>query len=165
MGTFRVCVTIFLALAAAPAGPAGEPPAAASIEALGWLAGHWRGPAEQGEWEAIYSSPEGGLILGMDKQIVDGEVVSFEFERFAEVEGKVVLAPAPGGRPAAVVFELTEHDREARRAVFENPAHDFPQTITYHRVASDRLLVRVEALREGRRVGFELDLELRGPIR
>jgi len=168
MATARVLASMLLAVGAVSVDLADEPApnwAAGRVEALGWLAGHWRGPADEGEWEAIYSGPEGGLILGLDKQIVDGEVVLFEFERIAEVDGKVVLAPAPRGRPSPVVFELTEHDREGRRAVFENPSHDFPQVITYHRVADDRLIVRVEASREGERVGFELDLRLRGEIR
>jgi hypothetical protein len=33
---------------------------------------------------------------------------------------------------------------EANRAVWENPAHDFPQRILYTRVATDTLVARIE---------------------
>ncbi len=140
------------------AGPQSEVDPRSQLEALGWLEGHWRGPADEGEWEAIYSSPEGGLILSLNKQIVDGKLVLFEFEQFRIEEGRVVLAPAPSGRPSPVVFTLTNHDVEARRAVFENPSHDFPQMLTYHRVAEDELRIQVQARREGSLFGFELNL-------
>ncbi|HXV78155.1 MAG TPA: DUF6265 family protein [Candidatus Polarisedimenticolaceae bacterium] len=137
---------------------AGDEEASRRLASLGWLAGHWRGPADEGEWEAAYTGADGGTILSANKQIVDGRVASIEFERFVVREGQVVMMPSPGGRPSEVHFTLTELDAEARRAVFTNPEHDFPQILTYHRVAPDRLRIDVEALRDGRRVGFHIEL-------
>ena len=125
---------------------------------MDWLEGRWRGPADEGTWEAIYSGPEGGMILSLNKQIVDDKVILFEFERFVVQDGEVVMAPSPAGRPSPVVFTLTEFDAEGRRAVFENPRHDFPQILVYHRHAHDKLRIQVQARGEGSDFGFELNL-------
>jgi hypothetical protein len=129
------------------------------LAALDWLAGTWHGTAGRGEWLARYSTPEGGLILSLNKQIVDGRVVAFEFEQFQVVDGRLVMAPYPGGTKSPVVFTLTELDEEAQRAVFEKPEHDFPQIITYHRHAPGRLRILVQARRDGELQGFAVNLE------
>jgi hypothetical protein len=160
-GLFAVLVSAVL-LVTMPVFPeeTSSPDPRERLEGIDWLEGHWRGPADEGEWEAIYGSPEGGLILGVSKQIVDEQVVLFEYERFAVEGDDVIMAPSPAGRPSPIVFTLTEFDAEAPRAVFTNPTHDFPQILTYHRVADDRLSIRVEARREAGLFGFELDLTL-----
>ncbi|MHC5011008.1 MAG: DUF6265 family protein [Planctomycetota bacterium] len=127
------------------------------LATLHWLAGSWRGGHGSGTWEAVYSSAAGGEVLSVNKEIRDGHVVSFEFERFFVQDGAVVMTPYVGGR-RSVAFQLTTLDREARRAVFENPEHDFPQRIEYHRAAEDRLVITVTALKDGRHEGFRLDL-------
>jgi hypothetical protein len=128
------------------------------LASMTWLEGAWLGSTEEGLWEAVYSGPRGGTILSLNKQIVDGRAVLIEFEQFLVHEGEVVVFPSPGGRRADVHFTLTEHDAEARRAVFENPQHDFPQILTYHRHADDRLRIEVQARRDGGVFGFTIDL-------
>ena len=95
-----------------------------------------------GQFEAFYSSPEGGKILSFSELKQGGKSVYFEFERF-ETKGAgkgrgIVLTPHPKGK-AAASFELVTLDRKAKRAVFENPKKDYPTRIVYHRVAGDRL--------------------------
>jgi hypothetical protein len=139
---------------------ASEPDSAiAKLEALHWLTGSWGGPAPKGSWESRYSSASGGLLLGVSKQIVEGRVVSFEFERFEVQDGEVVMIPYPNGKRSPVKFTLTQLDIEARRAIFENPEHDFPQIITYERVSEKAVRVLVQARdEEGRTTGFDLNL-------
>lgn len=143
---------------ASPADQSSDP--AEVLAGLDWLAGHWRGELGGGSWEAIYSTPEGGLILSLNKQVTEGELRTFEIEQFRVQDGAVVMAPSPSGKPSPVVFTLTENDPQARRAVFENSEHDFPQILVYHRSADDRLQIQAHATQEGKRVGFELDLKL-----
>ena len=54
----------------------------------------------------------------------------------------MIVTPYPFGR-ASVPFTLTEHDAKARKAVFENPSHDFPKRIVYHRKSDDALWISV----------------------
>lgn len=138
-------------------GVAAAPPAD-PVAALGWLEGRWRGEGPRAQrFEAIYTSPEGGVILGLTKGF-SGERVTFtEFERIEARDEQVVLLPFPGGRPAAT-FTLAEHDAAARRAVFENPENDFPARIVFDRPADDILRITLEGAPGGTPRAMVLDL-------
>jgi len=126
---------------------------------LTWLAGHWKGPTDNGgEWEASYSSPTGGEIVSANKELRGGRVVMVEFEHFRRVDGKLVLVPFPYGKQSSASFPLSALDREARKATFTNMEHDFPQEIVYHRAADDRLLIHVSGVQRGQPLKLTLDL-------
>lgn len=140
---------------AEPAKPKPDPQAA--IKSLGWLAGTWTGSVGPGTWEAVYTTASGGEVMSTNKEIRDGKVVSFEFERFFVKGADVVMTPYVKGINK-VAFTLTKNDPAAKRAIFENPKHDFPQRIDYHRQGNDLLVISVTATRGGREVGFKLSL-------
>ena len=110
-----------------------------TVDSLAWMSGHWQSEADGMVSEEIWSSVAGGMLVGMHRD-VKGAKASFEFMRIAaDAEGVVYLAQ-PSGRPATP-FRLVESAGE--RAVFANPAHDFPQRITYWR-KGEQLCARVE---------------------
>ncbi|MGF1462567.1 MAG: DUF6265 family protein [Maricaulaceae bacterium] len=96
---------------------------------LAWLAGHWRAEADNRISEEIWTQPEGGLMLGLNRTIRNGEAVAFEFLRL-EIGSETVLVGQPGGG-SGTTFTLVRHDAQSAR--FENPDHDFPQRIVYAR--------------------------------
>jgi hypothetical protein len=104
-------------------------PAFADEPDLTWLSGHWRSEAEGRISEEIWTTSEGGIMLGMGRSLRDGEARSFEFLMIHFGEETVYHAQ-PGGRPP-VSFTLVEASDS--HAVFENAGHDFPQRITYRR--------------------------------
>jgi hypothetical protein len=125
-----------------PLDSGGTAPHASTEELAGmsWLAGAWSGAMWGGRFDAWYSSPEGGKIIGHSKLAREEREVFYEFEVF-EAEGEaVVLRPFPGGK-RAVTLTLSSHDPEARKAVFENPKKDYPTRIVYHRIADDNLVI------------------------
>jgi hypothetical protein len=67
--------------------------------------------------------------------------VSFEFLRIAAEPEGIVYWASPKGRPATP-FKLSEWG--TRRAVFANPAHDFPQRILYWIDEAGALHARIE---------------------
>lgn len=130
------------------------------LRSLGWLEGRWRGPTGSlgdESFEAIYSSPDGGVILSVNKSFAGEQVTFVEFERFEVANGKVVMTPFPDGQRACT-FTLVEHDATARRAVFANPANDFPGRIVYERVDADGLRIHVEGTQGGEPMKLLLDL-------
>jgi hypothetical protein len=131
---------------------ASEPATNTELGGLSWLAGSWRSDTLL----AHYSSPEGNLILSMSKHLDGGQAVFFEFERFQMNEGRVVYTPYPGGRQSSDTFPMVEHDPAARRAVFENPAHDFPQRFIFHRRDDDRLVITTTDMDNERQIVFDL---------
>ena len=117
-------------------------PSPPSLTDLRWLEGIWEGEIGDRHFEARYTSPEGGQLLSASKYTRAGKPAGFEFERFEEQGDTLVLTPFPEGK-SSVTFRLTELDSTSRRAVFENPAHDFPTRISYQRVAEDKLQILV----------------------
>jgi hypothetical protein len=112
------------------------------VSDLSWLEGSWLGRIGGRDFEAHYTSAEGGQILSASKYTEDGKPAGFEFERFEQKGDTLVLTPFPEGNSSAT-FPLVEYDARNRRAVFENVAHDFPTRISYQRVSNNRLTILV----------------------
>lgn len=125
-----------LAVAAAGAeGPAG------ALADLAWMAGSWEGRDGDALMEETWLSPRGGTMLGLHRDVVGSRTVSFEFLRIeASPEGVVYWASPQGAAPTP--FRLVESG--ARRAVFANPAHDFPKRILYWLDAEGALHARID---------------------
>ena len=124
------------------------PLGAQNVESLGWMTGHWRSESKGKVAEEIWSSAEGGMLVGMHRD-VKGELASFEFMRIAPgPEGGLVYFAQPSGSPPTL-FALTESGAE--RVVFTNPQHDFPQRITYWRNENE-LCAKVEGPMNGKDV-------------
>jgi hypothetical protein len=96
---------------------------------VAWLAGHWCGTQGGAAIEELWLE-RGGQLLNLSTTTLDDELVSFEYARIEARAGGVVFVAQPGGA-APVEFALVE--AAARRVVFANPAHDFPQQVSYWR--------------------------------
>jgi hypothetical protein len=78
--------------------------------------------------EEIWIEPRGGMMLGLHRDVHESGRAFFEYLRIEEGQAGVVYLASPSGRPA-VPFRLVESG--PARAVFANPAHDYPQRILY----------------------------------
>lgn len=104
-------------------------PAAPSDHPLAWLAGDWCGRMGESRIEERWLL-RGDQLLGVSATTRDGRLLDFEFLRIAPRDGGHAYLAQPRGRPPTE-FALVERDGE--RAVFANPAHDFPRRIAYWR--------------------------------
>lgn len=122
----HLCLALALPLLAAGSARASEG------VALDWLAGHWCGEFGAARIEEHWIA-RGRHLLGLSATTAAGELREFEYLRIEPRDGGLVYLAQPQGRPPTA-FALSEHDE--RRAVFANPAHDFPQRISYWRDAA-----------------------------
>jgi hypothetical protein len=142
-------VTTLLVLAALAAPPG----RAAEADRLAWLAGSWSGTKEGVASEEHWTSPAGGTLLGMHKDVSGQQLVAFEFLRIApDGEGRLCYLASPRGAPPIPFCASEVGDR---RVVFENRAHDFPQRILYWLDGEGRLHARVEGPLDGREAAEE----------
>jgi hypothetical protein len=147
--------------AVAPAAPEpSAPPTTAAVDGdgatslakLAWLAGCWERRSDTRVIEEQWMTPRGGLMLGMART-VDGERTREYEQTSIRIEGaELVFTARPSGQVEAS-FRSTEIG--ARRVVFENLAHDFPQRVIYALDDSGQLAARIEGLRQGRVVGVD----------
>jgi len=108
---------------------------------MAWLAGHWSNGEGADRVEELWLEPRGGAMLGMHRDLRSGKFVFFEFLRIVEDSAGVAYVAQPKGR-APTRFGLIEQG--ARKVVFENTAHDYPQRILYWADEQGRLHARTE---------------------
>ena len=153
MRAAALVLALFAFAAPADAHPPDVPMTAESqLARLDFLAGTWRS-----DWfEATYTTPGGGMVLSVNKEIRDGKVIFFELERFDVRDGRVTMQPFLNGKQAPVSFPLLS--LEGQRAHFRNAAHDFPQDLIYERTAPDHLRIVLTGVAGGkaRELRFEL---------
>jgi DNA-binding transcriptional LysR family regulator len=121
---------------------AAEPASAPSLQTLRFMTGCWRGPAGSNTTlEEFYTAPAANLMLGVSRYVREGKVTDYEFTSIEQRDSDLVITPRPKDQsPASFrLRKLTDGE-----VVWANPEHDFPQIISYRRVAPDSLIARIE---------------------
>lgn len=86
-------------------------------------------------------------MLGVSRTIGHGKTVAFEFMEIRHLpDGRLAFVAHPSGQETAVFTALHVSDSEA---VFENPAHDFPQRVPYTKDGESKLRARIEGTEDG----------------
>lgn len=118
-----------------------------TINEFAWLAGWWQQPTDNGimfeEWLPVGDilSGRAGEIDGADTAI--SETISIRLEDSAVIYIPVVKGQN-GNEP--IIFRLTYYSKDS--IVFSNPHHDFPQIISYSKLAADTFAARISAMIE-----------------
>ena len=111
-----------------------------------WMTGSWQLKTNGVTMEEHWTSPRGGVMLGMHRDVTKDGKSSFEFLRIEQKGDSLVYLAMPGGRPATPFPLKSSTDS---RIVFENVTHDFPQRIIYWRDGK-KLCARVEGTINGK---------------
>lgn len=139
MTSFPLLVSLLLSLAS-------PPQAKADVATLAWLSGCWHVQRGAREIVEYWMRPSGGTLLGMSRTVANGRTVDYEFLMIRERDGAIEYVAKPSGQPEAVFPAVKV---AADEVVFENPAHDFPQRISYRRPSPGALSARVEGTSKG----------------
>jgi len=124
---------------------------------VAWLAGCWVQQGREAGSVEHWMAPAGGVMLGMARTLKNGRVTEFEFMQMrADAEGRLAFVAQPQGRPPTEFRLLRQGEAEA---VFENPAHDFPQRVMYKRESADRLVARIEGSINGKERGIDFPMQ------
>lgn len=131
-------------------------PAKATIDDMNWLAQAWVGTRRTSSIEERWGPPLGGAMLGVSRTVSRGRMSAFEYLRIVERDGGLVYIAQPAGR-TPTEFTLTKLDN--KRAVFENPRHDFPQRITYELSDEGALTASIGFIKGGNPQSFNFTRE------
>ena len=122
---------------------------------LGWLNGCWALEDGKRRVEEQWTSSGGVLMVGSGHEYAKpkGNLVESELTRIEFLGGRLVYIAAPASQPADSFAAI---EASAKRVVFENPRHDFPQRIGYESIAPDSVLAWIEGTENGnpRRVEY-----------
>jgi hypothetical protein len=134
-------------------------PATATIGDVSWLAGAWVGTRGEGGATTIeerWTPPLGGAMLGVSRTVRGGRMGAFEFLRMVERNGGLVYIAQPGGaKPTEFVLTELSTETAPRRAVFDNPRHDYPKRIVYELSAEGDLIATIGFSKGGTPRRFE----------
>jgi Domain of unknown function (DUF6265) len=148
-----ICRALLLVTVSAPTLTA---QASSNIAQLSWMAGCWEQRSATRVTEEQWMAAAGGTMLGVSRTIARDSTRGYEFMRIATLAGKLTYIAQPSGQAetAFVTSAITD-----TLAVFENPAHDFPQRIEYRRVTADSIVARISATtRSGQARGMEIPM-------
>ena len=123
-----------------------------ALDRLAFLAGCWERRSGARLVEEQWMQPRGRVMLGAGRTTRGDTVVEYEQLRIEARGDTVTYHARPSGQQPAE-FRLTSIGEGA--VTFENPAHDFPQRITYRAVGRDSLVARVEGTTAGRTRGID----------
>lgn len=115
-----------------------------------WLIGSWENKSEYGtlteNWEKINDS----VFHGTSYFIKGKDTLHNETIELAQKGENLVYSPNVKGQNSdlPVVFKMT--GATASQVVFENPAHDFPQKISYKLVNKDSIVAEISGIQQGK---------------
>ena len=129
----------------------GGPP---NMAQMSFLAGDWAETKDGRTVEEHWVGPVGGIMAGMTIVYTaePGAKTTLEAMSVEIRDGKFVFVARPEGQ-GETVFVLKEADNGY--AVFENPAHDFPQRVIYSYGGEDTLDARIEGTLDGKLQSIE----------
>jgi hypothetical protein len=102
-------------------------------------------------------APAGDAMIGMSRSVRDGKTTGYEFLRIVERADGIFYVARPSQNTVETEFRLT--GASSKKAEFVNPEHDFPQRIVYTLTETGDLHARVEATRDGKTSGFDLNMK------
>ena len=129
-----------------PSGSATVPSAqtgqAFKLEDLAWLSGDWETAPGRRQIDEHWTAVAGGSMIGMSRTVAGGKTVFYEYLRIETRGDGIYYVAHPKARTPGTDFKLMR--LSGQEAVFENPAHDFPKRIIYHKNADGTLTARIE---------------------
>jgi hypothetical protein len=114
----------------------------ADLSHLAWLEGCWASATGEKGTGEFWLPLAGGTLLGVSRTVHNGKTTVHEFMQIRALpDGRVAFIGQPSGQ-ASTAFPAVRIS--ATEVVFANPAHDFPQRITYRLEEKQKLLARID---------------------
>lgn len=127
---------------------------------LSWMVGNWIDVDGNDLSEERWTPSAGGTMFGLNRTIINGEIVNFEFMRLQVTPQGIVYFAAPRGRYPPTPFGLTKFTRHS--ATFYNGDEDSPMRIFYRR-EGNTLFGRIEGVIDGETQSSEWSWKLASP--
>ncbi len=123
-----------------------------TINDFGWMAGCWTQTTDKSSRDEIWSKASGGTMIGLARVVAKEKTSSVEFMRLhQEKDGLYFTALIPGEPETS--FKLIKF--ENKKAIFENPKHDFPTRIIYGQNPDSSLFARIEGKIKGKPLAID----------
>jgi hypothetical protein len=115
-----------------------------------WFLGSWENKTPQGELTENWVKANDSVFNGESYFIKGKDTLFSETVVLAEKGGAVLYTATAKGQndDLPVAFKMTS--ATAKQLVFENPAHDFPNKITYRQITKDSIVAQISGIQDGK---------------
>lgn len=115
-----------------------------------WLLGEWRNSSANGVYIETWKQQNDSLFTAESYYIINKDTPSAETVRLEQHGTDLFYIPTVqdqnDNKPVSFKLSTSSEDQ----LVFENPEHDFPQTIVYKRINADSMVASIMGPREGK---------------
>lgn len=127
------------------------------IENLAFISGCWQSENKEKKSTVseFWTPVAGQSMFGIGRTIKNAKTVDYEFLRIVQDDKGIFYIAKPKDNTEETPFKLTK--LTGTEAIFENPAHDFPQKIIY-KVDGTNLAARIEGNNKGKFMGFDFKM-------
>lgn len=140
--------------AEAQSAPAGRDTVTPLVQ-VSWLTGCWAGSVGSERVEENWMPLRAGTLVGVGRATRGDRTTTVELTVIRMHGDTLAFHAFPEGQSPAVFLAESVNDSAV---VFANPAHDFPQRISYRRVGADSAVARIEGPGENGPHGFDYHL-------
>ncbi len=115
-----------------------------------WLIGTWENKTPKGSIYETWSKASDNEFLGKSYIVKDKNTIVFENIRLVQEQNGLFYIPTVNNQNDALPIRFTVKTISETQLVFENPQHDFPQIISYTKIATDSLLAKISGTKNGK---------------
>jgi hypothetical protein len=152
----RVLIGICCVLAACGQGESPEVQATEgttenNIQKVGWILGSWYMDTPDGVISEEWSKADDSTYTGFGMmQSPKGDTLFSEHLKVSDRNGVLWYIPRVSNQNDGKEVLFKETAASADSIVFENPEHDFPQRIVYHKTSDSTIHAYIEGVQEGK---------------
>jgi hypothetical protein len=120
------------------------------LEKMNWLVGNWENKMPEGILTEGWKKDNDSVFSGDSYFINPKDTIHFESIKLTQKgEELIYIATVPGqNKDEPVEFKLTSDTENV--FTFENPAHDYPQKISYKKVDENNLVATISGKQQGK---------------
>lgn len=115
-----------------------------------WLIGNWENKTPRGIIYESWVLQKEQLLTAKSYAVKNGDTMVFEEVQLLQEQGDIFYIPVVQGQNNEEPVRFKLSSMTAKELVFENPAHDFPQKISYRRIENDSLLAEISGNKGGK---------------
>lgn len=115
-----------------------------------WLIGNWENRTQNGDLSESWAKVNDSTFEGTSFFIKGKDTLHNESVVLSQKGGELLYSPTVKGQNGdlPVAFKMTA--ATAKTIVFENPAHDFPQKISYQMITKDSIVAQISGIQGGK---------------
>ena len=120
------------------------------IAAASWLTGSWTCPAGDATVIETWATVNDSTLAGKSVVVKGKDTLPQETILLTQRGTEVAYTPTVANQNAGQPVKFVQTKADGKEWIFENPAHDFPQTIKYTKVTDDSLVATVSGKENGK---------------